>query len=97
MTITNGEARSFIIRYHHLDRPRALTGKRGVMKFPKKVSSIQYDPIDIVGRNPDLVLQSRVKNYSPELLETLLYRDRIISPRRTSPRREGTRRTFPRR
>ena len=78
LTITNEEARSFIIRYHYLDRPRTLSGKNGIMKFLRKVSSIQYDPIDIVGRNPDLVLQSRVKNYSPEILEALLYRDRAL-------------------
>ncbi len=31
-----------------------------------------------MGRNPDLVLQSRVKNYRPALLDELLYEDRAL-------------------
>ena len=52
--------------------------KRGAKAFLKKVRSIQFDPINVVGRNPDLVLQSRVKDFSPELLDTLLYKDRYL-------------------
>ncbi len=78
MTITIGAARAYLVRYHGLDRPRSLSGKKGVMSFLRKVSSIQFDPIDIVGKNPDLVLQSRVKRYSPRILETLLYKDRAL-------------------
>lgn len=35
--------------------------------------SIQFDPINIVGRNPDLVLQSRVDGYRPEMLWQAAY------------------------
>jgi len=48
------------------------------MEFFRTVGSIQFDPIDRVGRNPDLVLQSRVAGYRPDLLEELLYTDRLL-------------------
>ena len=58
--------------------PRSWTGKRGAKSFLKKVRSIQFDPINVVGRNPDLVLQSRVKDFRPVLLDEMLYKDRIL-------------------
>ena len=39
---------------------------------------MQYDPLNVVGRNPDLVFQSRVKNYSQDLLNDLLYKERSL-------------------
>ena len=58
--------------------PRSWKGKRGVKSFFKRVRSIQFDPINVVGRNPDLVLQSRVLDYKPALLDGLLYQDRYL-------------------
>ena len=49
-----------------------------VLAYIQHVGSIQFDPINRVGRNPDLVLQSRVANYQPSLLEELLYTDRDL-------------------
>ncbi|MFO7881315.1 MAG: winged helix DNA-binding domain-containing protein [Kosmotogaceae bacterium] len=40
--------------------------------------TIQYDPLNKVGRNPDLVLQSRISDYKPYLLKDLLYKDRKL-------------------
>jgi uncharacterized protein YcaQ len=58
--------------------PRRLQGKNGILDFVGRVGAIQFDPINVVGRNPDLVLQSRVGRYHPGLLEDLLYRDRQL-------------------
>jgi len=58
--------------------PRSWLGKRGVKSFLKRVRSIQFDPINVVGRNPDLVLQSRVRDFKPALLDAMLYKDRIL-------------------
>lgn len=44
----------------------------------KRVRSIQFDPINVVGRNPDLVLQARVAEFKPALLDELLYQDRYL-------------------
>jgi uncharacterized protein YcaQ len=43
-----------------------------------RLGCIQFDPINIVGRNPDLVLQARVPGYQPAMLEELLYRKHIL-------------------
>jgi uncharacterized protein YcaQ len=58
--------------------PRSLQGKAGLQEFIRHVGAIQFDPLNVVGRNPDLVLQSRVTDYKPEMLEELLYTDRRL-------------------
>ena len=76
MKISIEEARQFLIHHQHLDTP--LSGKEGVLEYVKKAGCIQYDPLNIVGRNADLVLQSRIDNYKPEILTSLLYGDRSL-------------------
>ena len=76
--IKKSEARRFKLMHHGLYPPRQYFGEKGILDFIKKVGSIQFDPINIVGRNPDLVLQSRVKNYQPKLLDDLLYKNRYL-------------------
>ncbi len=78
ITLSQAEARRFMLAHQHLWPPRQLVGKAGVMRFFQTVGSIQFDPIDRVGRNPDLVLQSRIAGYRPDLLEELLYTDRLL-------------------
>ncbi len=58
--------------------PRKLLGKQGVIDYVRHVNCIQYDPINVVGQNPHLVLQSRVKDYKPALLDEALYADRKL-------------------
>ena len=43
-----------------------------------RVGCIQFDPLDIVGRNPDLVLQSRISDFRPAMLQELIYEDREL-------------------
>ena len=47
--------------------------KTGVLETVRRLHSVQYDPLNVVGRNPDLVLQSRVCGYTPEKLYQELY------------------------
>lgn len=53
-------------------------GKSGVMEFTRQVGCLQYDPIDICGKNAELVLQSRIRGFSKNMLEELLYEDRLL-------------------
>jgi len=78
MKISKEDARSFLVNYQHLTPARSLLGVAGVLEYIKKVGCIQYDPLNIIGRNTDLVLQSRVRDYTPEMLEQLLYKDRLL-------------------
>ena len=76
--LTNKQARRYILHYQGLLNSRRLKNKDDICQFVKKVGCIQFDPLDRVGTNPHLVLQARVKEYEPELLEELLYDDREL-------------------
>lgn len=69
------EARHLICRYHNLDGVETLCGKAGAEKIMQRIHSIQYDPLNVVARNADLVLQARVKDYKEQDLYSLLYKE----------------------
>lgn len=78
MTLSKAQARRFLLAHHRLWPPRQLKGKAGIVDYIRHVGCIQFDPINVVGCNPDLVLQSRVAGYRPVLLDELLYQDRQL-------------------
>ncbi|MFZ5351980.1 MAG: winged helix-turn-helix domain-containing protein [Bacillota bacterium] len=76
--MTKRQARHFLLECQGLLPPRSLRGKEGIMEYIRQVGSIQFDPLNIAGRNPELVLQSRVEDFRPGMLEELLYEDRRL-------------------
>jgi len=80
------ELRSFLVRYHLLDNYDQLSGRADnqtspssqIKKILRRLGSVQYDPLNVVGRNSDLVFQSRIKTYTMGLLDELLYRERSL-------------------
>jgi uncharacterized protein YcaQ len=78
ITLSKTVARRFLLAHQHLWPPRRLKRKADILDFVRHVGCIQFDPINVVGRNPDLVLQSRVAKYQPGLLEELLYAERQL-------------------
>jgi uncharacterized protein YcaQ len=78
LTLSKQEARRFILAHQYLWPPRQINGKAGILELFKRLGCFQFDTINVVGRNADLVLQARVKNYRPKLLEELLYQDRAL-------------------
>jgi uncharacterized protein YcaQ len=76
IALTHTQARRFLLVHQGLRPPRELEGKAGVLAHIRRMGCIQFDPLDIVGRNPDLVLQARVGDYEPGMLRELLYEDR---------------------
>ena len=58
--------------------PYKFSGKTGIMEYIKQASCIQYDPIDICGKNHELVLQARVENFEKSQLFELLYQERYL-------------------
>lgn len=76
--ISKEELRQFLINYHNLNEYESFVGTDGVMEYFKRVGSIQYDPLNVIGRNTDLVLQSKVQGYKPEMLQSLLYKEHAL-------------------
>jgi uncharacterized protein len=78
ISISPFQARRFLLAYQNLWPPRSLQGKAGVLDYISRVGCIQFDPLDVTGKNPELVLQSRVSDFKPVMLEELLYQDRKL-------------------
>ena len=76
--LTNTQARRFLLAHQGLWPPKKLVGKKGILEYIHHVGSIQFDPLNVIGRNPDLVLQARIKNYREKDLQELLYKDRKL-------------------
>lgn len=69
-TLTKEEARQLLINYHFKE-----SSLKGVFD---RLGSIQMDPLNPVGRNVDLVIQSRVKDYHVDDWLKLAYKDRYV-------------------
>lgn len=78
LLITKEQARNYLIRYHHLTDDTALEGGDAIEGYVRKVGCVQFDPLDVVGYNTDLVLQSRLAGYRRGDIEVPLYRDRRL-------------------
>ncbi len=76
--ITKEQACRFLLAYQGLGSSFALEGKPGILNYIHRVGCIQFDPLNIVGHNQELVLQSRIIDFRPEMLYELLYRDRQL-------------------
>lgn len=78
INISKEELRRFLVVYQGLYTNNTFIGEEGIKKFIERVGCIQYDPLNIVGRNADLVIQSRIEDYDPVMLEDLLYNKREL-------------------
>ncbi len=59
--IEKGAVRRFLVARQGFDRRATLD--EWCARLPDRLGCIQYDPLNVVGRNHDLVLQSRVEGY----------------------------------
>lgn len=76
--LTKAEARKFILFRQGLLGNYRFTGKDGIMDFIRQAGCIQFDPIDVCGKNAEIVLQSRVSGFTKTMLYELLYVDRQL-------------------
>ena len=53
-------------------------GKPGAYDYVRQAGCIQYDPVDVCGKNAELTLQSRVKGFKKSMLQDLLYKERLL-------------------
>jgi uncharacterized protein YcaQ len=78
LNISNSHARRFLLAHQGLAPNSKSRGTSGVLALIARLGCIQFDPINIVGRNPDLVLRARIRGYQPVMLEELLYQKHIL-------------------
>ena len=78
LTLTQDQARQFILLRQGLLGEHRFIGKNGAYQYVRQVGCIQFDPVDVCGRNAELTLQSRVKGITRKTLSDLLYRDRLL-------------------
>lgn len=76
--LTNRQARLFLLRKQGLIGATKFTGKKGVVAFVKQAGCIQFDPVDVCGKNTELVLQARVKGFRKNMLYQALYKERTL-------------------
>src|SRR2546421_6824614 len=70
LDISREQARRFLALYHFMPTDVAGTMER--------LATVQYDPLNPVGRNSDLVFQARVPGYQVDDWQKVAYSDRLI-------------------
>ncbi len=78
LRITERQARRFMLLKHGLLGPYRFRGSRGALEFVRQAGCIQFDPVDVCGKNAEMTLQSRVKGFTKQALHTLLYETRAL-------------------
>ena len=77
-TITIQQARQFILSKQGLIGQHRFIGKDGAYAYVCQAGCIQFDPVDVCGKNAELTLQSRVKDFKKTMLYDLIYKDRKL-------------------
>ena len=77
--ISGEVARRFLVKRHLLAPPRSLPPEpASVLRVVDRLGSLQFDPIDVAGRNHDLTLLARIGGYRREWTDELLYGTRDL-------------------
>jgi len=79
ISLTRSEARLYqlwAVRLHSASYPPGDSGIRGLFS---DIGSIQLDPLPVLGRNHDLIVQSRIDGTHPGDLLRIVHEERIGS------------------
>lgn len=68
------QAKDYLVSYHFINSQPATS----IEEIFERIQSIQFDPLNVVGINAELVMQSRIRNFKKQDLYNALYRDRIL-------------------
>ena len=80
-TITKQQARQFILSKQGLTGAYRFIRKDGAYEYVRQAGCIQYDPVDVCGRNAELTLQSRVKGFRKTMLQEIIEGQHDLKPR----------------
>ncbi|MDD4211807.1 MAG: crosslink repair DNA glycosylase YcaQ family protein [Bacilli bacterium] len=72
--ISKERAKLFMLKKHHLIGDYF----KNVVEVVHALTSIQFDPVDVCGRNPDILLNSRILGYQKSMLLDELYEKRTL-------------------
>ena len=76
-TLTRRQARRFLLLHHGLIGAYRFRGKQGAYDFVRQAGCIQFDPVDVCGKNAELVLQVRNIWYEDGVRETKALRANV--------------------
>lgn len=76
--IRREQARRFLLMKNGLLGSNGLRGKEGVLAYVRQAGCVQFDSVDLCGKSHELALLARVKGFTREMLDELLYRDRAL-------------------
>ena len=78
-SIRRAVARRFLVLRHLLAPPRSLPAEpESVLRVIDRVGTLQFDPLEVAGRNHDLVLLARIAGYRREWTDHWLYEERRL-------------------
>lgn len=72
------EARRFLLKKQGLLGDYRFQGKTGVLTFIRQAGCIQFDPVDVCGKNAEIVLQSRAGLYPLHAGGAAVYRPEAV-------------------
>jgi uncharacterized protein len=80
LSLDRATARRFLVARHLLAPPRSLPPRPdSVKRVVERLGSLQFDPLEVTGRNHDIVLAARIAGYRREWTDGLLYTDRWLN------------------
>jgi hypothetical protein len=78
IVITTAEARRLALRSQLLEQPRRQPDVDRLLGTIRRLGCVQIDPINVVARNPLLVLWSRLGRFDPRLLDSVMWDERLL-------------------
>ena len=76
IVISQQTARRFVLGKQGLWPGRRWMGKNGTANAIRSCEAVQLDPLNVIARSQDIVMQSRVLDYKPEYLYKVAYGER---------------------
>lgn len=78
MRIDKIQMRNFIVNYHGFNEFFGLDSDSAAKAIFDRIQSVQFDPLNVVGRNAELVLFARSSTITREDFYNALYSDRLL-------------------
>lgn len=79
ITVSKAQLRDFYINYHGFDEFFEAEGAAAIDRIFDRLGSVQFDPLNVCGRNAELVLFSRNRNVTKNDLFDALYKRRALA------------------